>query len=232
MKFSSIRAGINRRDALRWTGAIGGAAALTASVPYIVNRVQGSSAGDNKSQLPDTLIPARRNSQRLAELPDRVLDHLNALKQLPGVSGVEEFGEFEHSLQSATLAFRAGRKEEYVICALLHDIGTNLGSYNHGNLAASLLEPFVTEQNRWMVEQHSIFRGYYYFESWGLDRNMREKFRGHPYFEPTAEFCELFDRPAVDPAGETLPLEAFEPMVRRVFTNPKRSLFLQPEIGS
>ena len=54
---------------------------------------------------------------------------------------------------------------------------------------------------------------------------MREQFRGHPCFERTAQFCERYDSPAFDPSRETLPLEAFEPMVRRLFAAPRRSIY-------
>jgi len=75
------------------------------------------------------------------------------------------------------------------------------------------------------VEQHAVFQGYYFFHYIGLDQNMREQFRGHPSFERTALFCERYDAPAFDPRGETMPLDAFVPMVRRVFAVPKQTLY-------
>ena len=155
-------------------------------------------------------------------LPDRILDHL---RLLAGDHGGFAVDRLTHSLQTATRAHRAGEDEEYVVCALLHDIGDTLGSFNHADIAAAIVRPFVSEQNLWMVEKHAIFQGYYFFHHIGLDRNMRDRFRGHPYFEATARFCEIYDSPAFDPAGETMPLDAFEPMVRRVFFAPKRSAF-------
>ena len=154
-------------------------------------------------------------------LPDRVLAHL---KLLEGDGGFA-VDRLTHSLQTATLAQRAGRDEEYVVCALLHDIGDTLGSFNHPDVAAAMLRPFVSDENLWMVEKHGIFQGYYFFHHLGMDRDMREQFRGHPYFDRTAEFCELYDAPAFDPKRETLPLSFFEPMVRNVFAMPKRSIY-------
>jgi predicted HD phosphohydrolase len=58
-----------------------------------------------------------------------------------------------------------------------------------------------------MVEKHGIFQGHYFFHHLGLDRNLREKFRDHPWFARTAEFCSRYDAPAFDPKGETLPLQ-------------------------
>lgn len=155
-------------------------------------------------------------------LPDRVLAHL---KLLDGDVGGFPIDRYQHSLQTATRALKDGRDEEYVVCALLHDIGDTLGSYNHFDIAAAILKPFVSEANLWMVQHHGIFQGYYFFHHIGLDRNLREQFRGHPHFNLTEEFCALYDNPAFDPNAETLPISEFEPMVRRVFSSVKNSVY-------
>ena len=157
-----------------------------------------------------------------AGLPDRMLEHL---KLLAGDYGGFAVDRLTHCLQTATRAHRAGEDEEYVVCALLHDIGDTLGSYNHADVAAAIVKPFVSEENHWLVEQHAVFQGYYFFHHIGGDRDMREHFRGHPSFERTALFCERYDAPAFDPKGETLPLDAFVPMVHRVFAAPKQTLY-------
>jgi len=159
-----------------------------------------------------------------ARLPDRVLGEL---QRLGGDYGGFQIDRLQHSLQTATLAHRDGRDEEYVVCALLHDVGDLLGSFNHPDIAAAVLKPFVSEQNLWMVEKHGIFQGYYFFHHIGMDRDMREQFRGHPCFAQTAEFCARFDAPAFDPAMDTMPLEAFAPMVRRLFAAPRNSIYLK-----
>jgi predicted HD phosphohydrolase len=155
-------------------------------------------------------------------LPDRVLAHL---RLLDGDFGGFPVDRLTHSLQAATLALRDGRDEEYIVCALLHDIGDTLGSFNHPDIAAAILKPFVSEANLWMVQNHGIFQGYNFFHYIGLDRHMRDQFRGHPHYERTAEFVERYDNPAFDPQGETLPLETFEPMVRRLMASPKQSVY-------
>jgi predicted HD phosphohydrolase len=155
-------------------------------------------------------------------LPDRILAHL---RLLDGDYAGFAVDRLTHSLQTATLAHRDGRDEEYVVCALLHDIGDTLGSFNHADVAAAIVKPFVAEENHWMVEQHAIFQGYYFFHHIGMDRDLREQFRGHRWFARTEEFCARYDGPAFDPKGETLPLDFFEPMVRRVMAAPKRSLY-------
>ncbi|HZR80106.1 MAG TPA: HD domain-containing protein [Candidatus Binatia bacterium] len=157
------------------------------------------------------------------KLPERVLDHLRLLRNDFGGYAVDRL---EHSLQTATRAHRDGRDEEYVVCALLHDIGDTLGPLNHADIAAAILKPFVSEKNLWIVEQHAIFQGYYFFEHLGLDKNARDRFRDHPWFADTAAFCARYDQNSFDPAYESMTLEEFEPMVRRVLTQPKRSIYL------
>jgi predicted HD phosphohydrolase len=163
------------------------------------------------------------------KLPDRVLAHLSLLE---GDCGGFAVDRLTHSLQTATLAHRDGRDEEYVVCALLHDIGDTLGTYNHSDIAAAILRPFVSPENHWMVEKHGIFQGYYFFHHLGLDRNVREKFRDHAWFARTAEFCSRYDGPAFDPKAETLPLQYFEPMVRRVLAAPRESLYVARKDGT
>jgi len=157
------------------------------------------------------------------KLPDRLIAHLNLLR---GDYGGFPVDRLEHCLQTATRAYQAARDEEYVVCALLHDIGDTLGPYNHADVAATIVKPFVSEENHWIVQHHAIFQGYYFFHYLGLDRDGREKFRGHPYFEKTEEFCRLFDQVAFDPNFGSMPLEAFEPMLQRVFHQPRRSIYL------
>ena len=156
-------------------------------------------------------------------LPDRVLVHL---RQLGGDYGGFAVDRLEHSLQTATRAYRADRDDEYVFCALIHDIGDLLDPLNHADVAAAVVKPFVSEQNHWMVEKHAIFQGYYFFHHLGLDRDLREQFRGHEWFDYTAEFCQEYDQAAFDPGYDTLPLEHFEPLVRQVMTSPKRSIYM------
>ena len=152
----------------------------------------------------------------------RVLDHLRLLE---GDCGGFAVDRLTHCLQTATRAYRDGRDEEYVVMALLHDIGDTLGAYNHPDIAAAILKPFVSEELHWICEQHGAFQGYYFFHHLGWDRNVRDRFRGHPHFEACAEFCEKYDQAAFDPAYDTAPLEFFEPMLRRVMTRPINGIY-------
>lgn len=157
-------------------------------------------------------------------LPDRVLVHLDLLGGDYGGFAVDRL---EHCLQTATRAYRAGKDEEYVVCALVHDIGDTLGPLNHADVAASIVKPFVSEANHWMVEHHGEFQGYYFFHHLGLDRDVRDKYAGHEFYDRTVEFCHEYDQPAFDPSYDTLPLEFFEPALREMFTSPKRSIYMK-----
>ncbi len=178
-------------------------------------RMQDSTKEDWAIILPEAMKTAK-------SLPDRVLAHLALLD---GDFGGFPVDRLTHCRQAATLAMRDGRDEEYVVCALLHDIGDTLGSYNHPDIAAAILKPFVSDANLWMVQHHGIFQGYNFFHYIGLDRNLRDRFRDHPHYGLTAEFVERYDNPAFDPKAETLPVAAFEPMLRRVFAAPRNSVY-------
>ena len=156
-------------------------------------------------------------------LADRVIKHLQLLD---GDYGGFPIDRLQHSLQTATRAHQAGESEPYVVMALLHDIGDTLGSYNHPDIAAAIIKPFVAPDLHWICEHHGIFQGYYFFHYLGLDRNMRDALRGHPNYEATARFCELYDQSAFDAGYETAPLAFFEPMVRRLFERPVNSIYV------
>ncbi len=130
---------------------------------------------------------------------------------------------YEHSLQCATRALRNGASEETVVVALLHDIGNLLVPHDHGMVSAMVLAPYVSEQSVWLLRHHGVFQQYYYMGQIGLDRNGREQFRGHPAFEATASFCELWDQASFDPSYDSFPIETFEPMVHRIMARPVRS---------
>jgi predicted HD phosphohydrolase len=144
-------------------------------------------------------------------VPERVLGLLSAMGADYGGFPVDRL---EHSLQTATRADRDGRDEEYVLCALLHDLGDMLSPFNHPAIGAAILRPFVSEGNHWMVEHHGIFQGYYFWDYIGLDKNAREKYRDSPYFEYTEEFCAKYDSLAFNSDYRSEPLEHFAPLVR------------------
>lgn len=151
----------------------------------------------------------------VAALPERIVDHLRLLEADHGGFPVTRL---EHCLQTATRAFRAGMGEDYIVCALLHDIGDTLAPANHAEMAATILKPYVDDALHWMVANHGVFQLYYHGAHAGLDPNAREQFRGHPQFELTAEFCERFDQTSFDRNFTSMPLDAFVPMIARTLS--------------
>jgi predicted HD phosphohydrolase len=129
-----------------------------------------------------------------------------------------------HSLQAATRAWKDGADTDWIVCALLHDIGDIYAPYNHDEYAAAILRPFVREQCAWVVEKHGDFQLLYYGEHVGANPQKRDIYRDSPYFEDCAMFCERWDQSSFDPEFETLPLDFFAPMVREVFARKSYDL--------
>jgi predicted HD phosphohydrolase len=159
-------------------------------------------------------------------LHDGVTDlYLSFLRSLESPHLGFPVDRLEHSLQTATRAFRDGCDEEYVFTALFHDVGEAVAPANHPEAGGALLRPYVSDENYWLVRNHGVFQGYYYYHFIGRDRHLREHWRGHPNFEKTALFCEKYDQTSFDRDYDSMPLEAFEPMVRRILSQPPRFRF-------
>jgi predicted HD phosphohydrolase len=122
-----------------------------------------------------------------------------------------------HSLQAATRAWRDGADIDWVVSALLHDIGDIYAPYNHDEYAAAILKPFVREQCAWVVEKHGDFQKLYYAHHLGGNPDTRDAYKGHPYFDDCATFCERWDQSSFDPGYPHETIEFFRAMVEAVF---------------
>ena len=150
-------------------------------------------------------------------LADSVLAAVNKLDHtLQGYP----LSRLEHSLQAATRAFKDGADDELIVAALIHDVGDELAPYNHAEVAAGILRPYVRPEVTWIVEQHGLFQSYYYAHHSGGDRNGRDRFRSHPWFQACMDFCANWDQCSFDPDYRWLPLPHFEPLVRTIFSRP------------
>ena len=157
----------------------------------------------------------RKYEPLVKNLPNHVI---TALKMLGGDTIGYKIDRYQHSLQTATRAFRDGqpmRRRWSAPCSTIS--ATRWRPENHAQLGAAVLRPYISEDNHWLIRHHAIFQGYYYYHHIGLDRTERERYRGHPMFQRTADFCEKYDQNSFDPDYDTMPLEAFEPMLRRLF---------------
>ena len=148
-------------------------------------------------------------------LADRVLESMQKLDH-------SLFGyrvtRLQHSLQTATRALRDGADDELVLAALLHDIGDEIAPYNHSEMAAAIVRPYVRPEVAWIVEQHGLFQNYYYVHHLGGDRHARDRLREHPWYAACAHFCAAWDQCSFDPDYPSESLEFFTPLVRRIFT--------------
>lgn len=136
---------------------------------------------------------------------------------------------YTHCLQTATRVLKAGADEELVVVALFHDLPEAFSDNHHGLLAAQLLAPWISERRSWLLRHHVEFQSYHFANHPTRDRNERDRYRGHPYFAETAEFCELYDQNSFDPSFPTLPLSEFEPIVRKFFSGPAPAAIQWPD---
>lgn len=163
------------------------------------------------------LLEIQRAAYLAQQQADQVLRLLSASQHDPSFGYM--VNNYGHSIQSATMALRDGLPEEDVVVALLHDVGFITCPLQHGDFAACLLGAYVSERNVWMLQHHATFQNWHAPHLTGVDPDERERWRGHPYFDWTAEFVARYDQAASDPGYACEPLETFVPMVRRVFSN-------------
>ena len=163
----------------------------------------------------DYLLLDKHEKDFASKTADRILKFMSNLTEtLEGY----QVSRLEHSLQSATRAHRNGESEEMVVACLLHDIGDELAPMNHAEYAATILKPYVSEKTHWIIEKHGEFQMYYYAHHLGGDKNSRDKYKDHKYFQDTVDFCEKYDQNSFDPKYESLPLEFFTPIVKKIFS--------------
>ena len=163
----------------------------------------------------DYLLLEKHEKKFIEGTADRILKFINGLNAtLEGY----QVSRLEHSLQTATRALNDKADDEMIVAALLHDIGDEFAPLNHSEYAAAVLRPYVTEKIHWIVEKHGIFQLYYYAHHLGGNKNEKEKYKGHKYYQATIDFCEKWDQKSFDPNYDTLPLEKFKPYVRKIFS--------------
>ena len=163
----------------------------------------------------DYLLLEKHENDFERRTADRILKFMSNLNDtLEGY----QVSRLEHSLQTATRALNDKVDDEMVVAALLHDIGDELAPLNHSEYAAAVLKPYVSEKTHWIVEKHGEFQMYYYVHHLGGNRNQREKYKGHKYYEDTIKFCENWDQKSFDPNFKSLTLKDFEPHVKKIFS--------------
>ena len=145
---------------------------------------------------------------------------LSVMRLLEGPTLGYQIDRERHCRQSATRALRNGESDEFVVAALLHDIGDVLAPDNHSGVAAAILAPYVSEETEWVVRHHGLFQGYYYFHHLGGDRHARERYAESPHYDRCVDFCTSYDQNCFDPAYDDLPMEDFVPLLEEVLLRP------------
>jgi len=146
---------------------------------------------------------------------------MNALAALEHSLSGYKVSRLEHVLQAASRAHEAGESDEWIAAALLHDIGDDLATYSHSEMAAAILRPFVSDEIYWVVKHHGVFQMYYYAHHSGGNRDARDKYKQHEYYQSAVKFCHEYDQNCFDPDYKSKPLEFFAPLLERVFAKPK-----------
>ena len=164
----------------------------------------------------DYLLLRELEKSYISMTSDRIIEELKR----QGTISLEgyQITRLEHGLQSGTRAFRDGADIDWIIGALLHDIGDGLAPQNHDRMSAEVIRPFVREEVSWVVEHHGIFQMIYYAHHYGWDKDARDRFKDHPCFDMCSKFCERWDQKSFDPNYPSKTIEYFEPMVEEVFS--------------
>ena len=164
----------------------------------------------------DYLLLQELEKPYLKMTPNRIIEELKRQGDV-SLEGYK-ITRLEHGLQSGTRALRAGADLDWIVGALLHDIGDGLAPQNHDRMSAEVVRPYVREEVSWVIEHHGIFQMIYYAHHYGWDKNARDRFKDNIYFKSCSDFCERWDQSCFDPSYNSEPLETFEPMIKEVFT--------------
>jgi predicted HD phosphohydrolase len=161
-----------------------------------------------------------RLEEELYDPADGALALLETLRDAP-LAGHPVNG-WDHSLQAATRALRAGEPDDMVVACLLHDSAVGIAPANHGQVAAEILRPYVSDEVYWVVKHHGIVQklsmvNHPYWGESGAAEAAVAPIRSNPYFARTVQFCNDYDGASFDPSYDTLPLSAFREHVDRVF---------------
>ena len=174
-----------------------------------------------KGSKDDYLLLDKYEKEYIDKTADRIIKYLKSYSEtLEGY----QVSRLEHSLQAATRAVKDKASDEMVVATLLHDIGDDLAPLNHSEYAAAVLKPYVSEKTHWILEKHGEFQMYYFAHHLGADRNKRDKYKDHKYYDDCLKFCEKWDQNSFDPNYKSLTLKDFEPLIRKIFSRKPYSI--------
>lgn len=238
----SARFGIERREFL--TGSMGALAALTVmqQAPRFMSRAEAQAqmrapSEDCYAQIADeSQATAHAGFTRLDQgsaLDWQIIDAavrgqqygvadtvLNMLRTLRGLYAGFSIDQHMHVTQTATRAKRANAPDELIVCGLVHDMAKIISNYNHPEIVAAIVRPYVGYGSYRILRHHMEFQWKSYGMQAGLPTNLRERYTGEMWFADAVRFSDEWDQTSFDAAYDALPLEEFEPLVRAFFDKP------------
>src|SRR5262249_48573098 len=113
-------------------------------------RSRGQSTGGARNA-PQCLASHHMSARSRSEMA------LFLLESLRGHDTRDALDDYDHSLQTATRAERAGADPHLVVAALLHDAGKAVTFRRHDRVAAEMLAGAVRPEVVWMVGVHEEF---------------------------------------------------------------------------
>jgi predicted HD phosphohydrolase len=129
--------------------------------------------------------------------------------------GTREEYEFLDQMEDE---YKAGLPER--ILDSLRKLEHSLSGYRINRLEHSLQGATRAFRAYWVIKHHGVFQMYYYAHHCGGDRNAREMFKDNPWYQDAIDFCHNYDQNCFDPDYDSEPLEFFEPILRRVLSQP------------
>ena len=160
---------------------------------------------------------SEQHMPHIFDMPNRIM---GMLKQLQDLTLGFSTDQLHHALQTATMARRAGAEEEMVLISLIHDIGKVISVPNHGQIAAEMIKPYVSEDAYHVIRTHQDFQGEHYYQYMGKPQDLRKEYINEPWYAKAIEFTDDWDQAAFDPKYKVDSLESFEPLINKFFASP------------
>jgi len=165
-------------------------------------------------KIEDWMIIGAAHKQDFAKTADRFIE---MLKQLENATLGFACDQLQHALMAGTLARRAGASDEHIVIALCHDMAKVINVPNHGQIAAEMMRPYISEDSYHVIYNHQAFQGEYYYHFMGAPNDLRKNFKDEPWYDLAVKLVDEWDAPAFDPDFEVDSLESFIPLMRKVF---------------
>jgi predicted HD phosphohydrolase len=142
---------------------------------------------------------------------------INLLKQCQRYSFGMPVNVLQHCLQTATRAARANASDEWVLAALLHDVGIAISYPGHAQISAAIIRSFVSEAVYKTVFHHHEFELAHYGHRIGESTTMRDLYVNENWYAAASIFVDEFVQVSYDPNYDSYPLKEFKPLIKDTF---------------